>query len=418
MDKFVIKGGVPLRGEAEIKGAKNSALPLMAASILTEGELVLRNVPHLSDVITMGKVLEGLGIKVTRGKDALRINGNRILSPVAPYELVKTMRASILVLGPLLARRGKAKVSLPGGCTIGRRPVDLHLKGLEKMGAKIKVEHGYIIAEVKGKLKGEKIHLDLPSVGATENLMLAASLSEGTTRIKNASLAPEVVDLARLLRQMGAKIKGEGEDEIKIEGVKELKPVEHTIIPDRIEAGTFIVAGVITGGAIKVKKVVPEHLDTFLGKLEEMGVEIERGEDEIRVQAPSQLKPVKLKTLPYPGFPTDLQPQLTALSCLARGTSVIVETVFENRFTHVPELRRMGANIEEEGMGIVVNGVDYLSGAPVMASDIRAGGALILAGLAARGITEVLRVYHIDRGYEKIEERLSLLGAKIKRERE
>lgn len=414
MGKFIIEGGVPLKGKVRISGAKNSALPLMAACLLTEGRCQLKNVPQLVDIITMKKVLEGLGSVIERENEGLKIDCTSLSNYEAPYELVRMMRASILVLGPLLARLGRARVSLPGGCAIGRRPVDLHLKGLVQMGAKIEVREGYIEAYAKRGLKGDNIYLDLPSVGATENIMLAASLARGVTVIEGASRAPEIIELATFLRKMGAKIEGVGTDSIRVEGVRELHPASYSIIPDRIEAGTLLIAGAITGGEVVLKEILPHHLGIVLAKLREMGMEIEVKDDQIRILG-NNPHPVKIKTLPYPGFPTDLQPQMTSLACLAQGTSIITETVFEDRFAHIAELQRMGAQIERKGQMVIVKGVPFLEGTIVKASDIRGGAALVLAGLAARGVTQICDIHHIDRGYERLEEKLSRLGARIKR---
>lgn len=414
MGKFIIEGGVPLKGKVRISGAKNSALPLMAACLLTEGRCQLKNVPQLVDIITMKKVLEGLGSVIERENGGLKIDCTSLSNYEAPYELVRMMRASILVLGPLLARLGRARVSLPGGCAIGRRPVDLHLKGLVQMGARIEVREGYIEAYAKRGLKGDNIYLDLPSVGATENIMLAASLARGVTVIEGASRAPEIIELATFLRKMGAKIEGVGTDSIRVEGVRELHPASYSIIPDRIEAGTLLIAGAITGGEVVLKEILPHHLGIVLAKLREMGMEIEVKDDQIRILG-NNPHPVKIKTLPYPGFPTDLQPQMTSLACLAQGTSIITETVFEDRFAHIAELQRMGAQIERKGQMVIVKGVPFLEGTIVKASDIRGGAALVLAGLAARGVTQICDIHHIDRGYERLEEKLSRLGARIKR---
>lgn len=414
MGKFIIEGGVPLKGKVRINGAKNSALPLMAACLLTEGRCQLKNVPQLVDIITMKKVLEGLGSVIERENEGLKIDCTSLSNYEAPYELVRMMRASILVLGPLLARLGRARVSLPGGCAIGRRPVDLHLKGFVQMGAKIEVREGYIEAYAKRGLKGDNIYLDLPSVGATENIMLAASLARGVTVIEGASRAPEIIELATFLRKMGAKIEGVGTDSIRVEGVRELHPASYSIIPDRIEAGTLLIAGAITGGEVVLKEILPHHLGIVLAKLREMGMEIDVKDNQIRILG-NNPRPVKIKTLPYPGFPTDLQPQMTSLACLAQGTSIITETVFEDRFAHIAELQRMGAQIERKGQMVIVKGVPFLEGTIVKASDIRGGAALVLAGLAARGVTQICDIHHIDRGYERLEEKLSRLGARIKR---
>lgn len=417
MEKFVIQGGVPLKGKLKVPGAKNSALPLMCASILAEGKSRLLNVPHLMDVVTMQQILEGLGIKITRKDRALEIDSANLSTHEAPYELVNQMRASILVLGPLLARYKKAEICLPGGCSIGRRPVNLHLEGLRKLGARIRVKRGYIEAYTKG-FKGTTIHFDLPSVGATENLMLSACLSEGETAIKNASRAPEVVDLARFLRKMGGEIQGEGTSIIRIRGVKKLRSAHHSIIPDRIAAGTVIMAIVASRGEAVLEGIRPDHLGTTFTKLREIGTEIEVNGGQVRIKGGDYLRGVRVKTLPYPGFPTDLQPQITSLACLARGTSVVTETIFENRFTHVPELQKMGAKIKQEEARAVVEGIPSLSGNLVRASDIRGGAALVLAGLAAQGTTIIEEIHHIDRGYEELEEDLSRLGANIVRTKE
>ena len=417
MEKFVIQGGVPLKGKLKVPGAKNSALPLMCASILAEGKSRLLNVPHLMDVVTMQQILEGLGIKITRKDRALEIDSANLSTHETPYELVNQMRASILVLGPLLARYKKAEICLPGGCSIGRRPVNLHLEGLRKLGARIRVKRGYIEAYTKG-FKGTTIHFDLPSVGATENLMLSACLSEGETAIKNASRAPEVVDLARFLRKMGGEIQGEGTSIIRIRGVKKLRSAHHSIIPDRIAAGTVIMAIVASRGEAVLEGIRPDHLGTTFTKLREIGTEIEVNGGQVRIKGGDYLRGVRVKTLPYPGFPTDLQPQITSLACLARGTSVVTETIFENRFTHVPELQKMGAKIKQEEARAVVEGIPSLSGNLVRASDIRGGAALVLAGLAAQGTTIIEEIHHIDRGYEELEEDLSRLGANIVRTKE
>jgi len=415
VEKFIIQGEVPLKGKIRVKGAKNSALPLMAGCLLTEGKSYLENIPHLTDITVMMKVLEGLGAEVKREDDILEINTAKLSHHEAPYDLVKMMRASILVLGPILARFGYARVPLPGGCNIGARPINLHLEGLKKLGAEIKVKNGYIEARTKRRLKGNSIYLNLPSVGATEDLLLAASLTEGTTLINNASYSPEVIDLINFLKKMGAKIENRGGKLIKVEGVKELRPVSYSIIPDRIEAGTFIMAGIITRGEVTIEGAHIDHLKTPLAKLREMDVKMEITDNEVKIRGESVWKPMKIKTLPYPGFSTDLQPQITTLACLTQGVSAIVETIFKDRFTHISELRKMGADIErKEGMAIV-KGVPLLRGTSVVASDIRGGAALILAGLAAKGVTEIHNIYHIDRGYEKIEERLSKLGANILR---
>lgn len=417
-EKLIILGGNRLQGTVRIDGAKNSALSIMAATLLTKEVCILRNVPRLTDVDTMADVIRKLGVKVEWKEDNnLYIDSDNFNNYEAPYELVKMMRASILVMGPLLARLKRAKISLPGGCAIGARPVDYHLKGFEALGAQVEVEKGYIEAKVN-KLKGDDIYLDFPSLGATENIMMAACLAEGITKIENAAKDPEVVELGRLLNKMGAKVKGLGTDLIKIEGVKELHGIDYTIIPDRIEAGTYMIAAAITGGDVLIEKADPLLLKPLIVKLEEAGVQIKLKKNLIKVIGPNRVKAVDIKTLPFPGFPTDMQPQFMALSCVAKGTSVITETVFENRFVHTGDLIRMGADIKVEGHSAIVKGVKKLSAAPVMASDLRGGAALVLAGLVAEGTTELSRIYHLDRGYVKLEEKLTSLGADIKRVKE
>ena len=417
-EKLIISGGNKLQGRVRIDGAKNSALSIMAATLLTKDVCILRNVPRLTDVDTMGAVIRKLGIKVEwKGDNNLYIDSDDFNNCEAPYELVKMMRGSILVMGPLLARLKKAKISLPGGCSIGARPVDYHIKGFEALGAQVEVEKGYIEAKVD-KLKGDDIYLDFPSLGATENIMMAACLADGITTIENAAKDPEVVELGHFLNKMGAKVEGLGTDLIKIEGVKELHGIDYTIIPDRIEAGTYMAAAAITGGDILIEKADPLLLKPLIVKLEEAGVRIELEKNLIKVTGPERVKAVDIKTLPFPGFPTDMQPQFMALSCVAKGTSVITETVFENRFVHIGDLIRMGADIKVEGHSAIIKGVNELSAAPVMASDLRGGAALILAGLIAEGITELSRIYHLDRGYVKLEEKLTSLGADIKRVKE
>lgn len=419
MDKIVISGGVPLHGAVRISGAKNSALPILASTILGGEQCVITNVPRVVDVITMGKLLGILGAKVQYENNRAVIKADVINSTQAPYELVKTMRASVLVLGPLVARWGEATVSLPGGCAIGSRPVNLHLAGLAKLGAEVSIDHGYIKAKAK-RLTGARIYCDTPTVTGTENLMMAASLAQGTTVIENAAKEPEIVDLADFLTKRGARIAGAGTDIITIEGVRELRGSDHEVIPDRIEAGTYLVAGAITKGAVSVERCRPDHLDPVITKLQEAGAEIRVEKERVSLDATrkGRLKGVDVRTLPYPGFPTDMQAQMAALMSVAEGTSVVTETVFESRFMHVEELRRMGADIRVEGNRLVIAGGDRLTGAPVMASDLRASAGLILAGLAAEGTTEVLRVYHLDRGYERIEEKLRALGAVIERRKE
>jgi len=417
-EKFVISGGNRLQGTVRIDGAKNSALSIMAAALLTKDVCILRNVPHLTDVDIMAEVIRKLGINVEwKGDDTLYIDSDNFNNYEAPYELVKMMRASILVMGPLLARLKRAKISLPGGCAIGARPVDYHIKGFEALGAQVEVEKGYIEAKVN-KLKGDDIYLDFPSLGATENIMMAACLAEGITTIENAAKDPEVVELGRFLNKMGTKVEGLGTDLIKIEGVKELHGIDYAIIPDRIEAGTYMIAAAITGGDVLIENADPLLLKPLVVKLEEAGVWIELKENLIKVTGPKRIKAVDIKTLPFPGFPTDMQPQFMALSCIAKGTSVITETVFENRFVHIGDLVRMGSDIKVEGHSAIIKGVKELSAAPVMASDLRGGAALILAGLVAEGTTELSRIYHLDRGYVKLDEKLNSLGADIKRVKE
>lgn len=417
-EKLIISGGKRLQGTVRIDGAKNSALSIMAATLLTKDVCILSNVPHLTDVDIMAKVISKLGVKVEwRGDNTLYIDSDDFNNYEAPYELVKMMRGSILVMGPLLARLKKAKISLPGGCAIGARPVDYHLKGFEALGAKVEVEKGYIEAKVI-KLKGDDIYLDFPSLGATENIMMAACLAEGVTKIENAAKDPEVVELGRFLNKMGAKVKGFGTDLIEIEGVKKLHGVDYAIIPDRIEAGTYMIAAAITGGDVLIEKADPLLLKPLIVKLKKAGVQITLKKNLIKVSGPKRIKAVDIKTLPFPGFPTDMQPQFMALSCIAKGTSVITETVFENRFVHTGDLIRMGADIKVEGHSTIIKGVKKLSAAPVMASDLRGGAALILAGLVAEGTTELSRIYHLDRGYVKLEEKLNSLGADIKRVKE
>ncbi len=415
MDKLLIHGGSPLAGEVRISGAKNAALPIMCAALLSAAPLRLTNVPHLRDVTTLLSLFGGMGIAVSLDdKLGLELDAGRLHTPLAPYDLVKTMRASILVLGPLLARCGEARVSLPGGCAIGQRPVDLHIKGLQAMGADIRVEHGYIIARAK-RLKGARIFSDLVTVTGTENLMMAACLAEGTTVIENAAREPEVVDLATCLKAMGANIEGAGTDMIKIEGVNALAGAEHRIMPDRIETGTFLVAAAATGGSVRLRNTSAHLLEAVVDKLREAGAKITAEDDAIFLEMDGPPVSVNLRTAPYPAFPTDMQAQFMALDCVARGTAVLTETIFENRFMHALELQRMGADIEISGNAAVVKGVAQLDGATVMATDLRASASLVIAGLVARGETVVERIYHLDRGYECIEEKLSQLGARIKR---
>ena len=414
MDKILIKGGKKLKGEVEISGAKNSALPIIASSILSTEECVLTNVPLLKDIQTIKLVLESMGARVRRDGYTFAIDAKDLKSCEAPYELVKTMRASVLVLGPLVARFGEARVSLPGGCAIGTRPVNLHIAGLQKMGAEVEIKHGYVEVRAK-RLKGANISFDISTVTGTENIMMAAVLAEGETVIGNAACEPEVVDLANFLIKRGAKIKGAGTDTIIIDGVSRLGGGTYEIMPDRIETGTYLISGAITGGDVTVRRCIPSHIEAVLSKLSAVGVKTEVFSDSIRVVADRGISAVDVRTMPYPGFPTDMQAQIMALMTISNGLSVITETVFENRFIHVPELRRMGAKIKLQENYAVVEGVKSLSGAPVMATDLRASASLVLAGLVAEGQTEVHRVYHLDRGYESMERKLSGLGADIVR---
>ncbi|HEB86021.1 MAG TPA: UDP-N-acetylglucosamine 1-carboxyvinyltransferase [Gammaproteobacteria bacterium] len=416
MDKLLIHGGIPLQGEIRISGAKNAALPIIVSTLLADEPVTICNVPHLHDITTTMELLGRMGVQITiNEKMSVEVDSRTIRELVAPYELVKTMRASILVLGPLLARHGQAEVSLPGGCAIGSRPVDLHIRGLEAMGAEISVENGYIKARCQ-RLKGTKLVMDLVTVTGTENLMMAATLAEGVTIIENAAREPEVVDLADCLNSMGAKISGAGTGTIKIEGEERLGGTHYKVLPDRIETGTFLVAAAITGGKIKLKDTAPDLLDAVLAKLQEAGADIEIGPDWISLDMHGRRpKSVDIRTAPYPAFPTDMQAQFTVLNALATGSSAITETVFENRFMHVQELQRMGANISLKGNTAFATGVEGLNGAPVMATDLRASASLVIAGLIASGETAVERIYHIDRGYECIEEKLQLLGAQIRR---
>ena len=417
MDKLIINGGVSLEGEIRIAGAKNSALPIMAATLLTHDTVEICNLPHLYDITTMLELLGCMGVQpVVDEKLNVEINSSTINHFNAPYELVKTMRASILVLGPLLTRYGQAEVALPGGCAIGSRPVDLHISALKAMGANIIVEDGYIKASVDGRLRGAHIFMDLVTVTGTENVMMAATLAHGQTTIENAAREPEVVDLANCLIKMGAEITGQGTDTVIINGVKDLKGCSYSVMPDRIETGTYLIAAAATRGHIKVKDTSPTILESVLDKLEQIGAEIKVGDNWIELDMQGKRpKAVSLRTAPYPAFPTDMQAQFTALNSVADGTGLITETVFENRFMHVQEMNRMGASIRVEGNTVIVDGVDALKGAPVMATDLRASASLIIAGLVSEHETSVDRIYHIDRGYECIEEKLQLLGAKIKR---
>ena len=415
MDKLIVEGGKPLAGEVSISGAKNAALPILTAAILTEDALRIENVPELRDIATTCALLTQMGIWVRRPEPrVVELSAHALSNPLAPYDLVKTMRASILVLGPLVARCGEARVSLPGGCAIGLRPVDLHIKGLQAMGAEIDIDHGYIHARAK-RLQGARIVLDLVTVTGTENLMMAASLAEGTTILENAAREPEVVDLAQCLQAMGARIKGAGTDVITIEGVERLHGATFKVMPDRIETGTFLVAAAMTGGRVVLTDTRPDILDAVITKLRETGALIEAGNDTISICADTRPLAVGLRTAPYPAFPTDMQAQFVALNAIAEGTAIVTETIFENRFMHVQELRRLGAEIEVEGNTAVITGTPNLAGATVMATDLRASACLVLAGLVARGETVVDRIYHLDRGYQAIEAKLSALGARIRR---
>jgi UDP-N-acetylglucosamine 1-carboxyvinyltransferase len=416
LDRLEITGGERLSGEVRISGAKNATLPILAAALLAEEPVVLENVPHLNDVTTTVKLLRRMGVEIVFHDGVrLEINTAGISEFLAPYELVKTMRASVLVLGPLLSRFGRADVSLPGGCAIGARPINLHVSGLQAMGADITIDNGYIRARAK-RLKGARLSLDTVTVTGTENLMMAAVLARGETVIENAAREPEVVDLANFLQRMGAQIEGAGTHSILIQGVETLQGTDYSVLPDRIESGTYLVAAAITGGRVKIKGTRPDHLDAVLIKLEEAGASVERGPDWIDLDmAGRRPTAVSLRTAPYPAFPTDMQAQFCALNTVASGTGTIVETVFENRFMHAQELQRMGADLSIEGNAAIIRGVERLAGAPVMATDLRASASLVLAGLVAEGVTVVDRIYHIDRGYERIEEKLAQLGAKIRR---
>jgi UDP-N-acetylglucosamine 1-carboxyvinyltransferase len=417
MDRFSIRGGVPLRGEVEVSGSKNAVLALMAAALLTDDEVVFRNVPRLRDVETMASILEQLGIGVAwDSENELRMERGSPSSSEAPYDLVRTMRASFMVLGPLLARCGRARVSLPGGCAIGARPVDQHLKGLEALGAKIRLAGGYVEAQAT-RLRGGRVVFDVSTVNGTQNLLMAAVLAEGTTVIENAALEPEVDELIRVLQAMGARIEGTGSDRLEVEGVPDLTGVTHPVPGDRIEAATLLMAVAITGGEAEVRNVDPSQLTAVIDKLRSAGVELDVDDDRIVVRRPGPLCATRVKTAPHPGFPTDAQAQIMALLSLAEGASLVTETIFENRFMHVSELCRMGADIHIDGRTAVIQGVRELSGAPVMATDLRASASLVLAGLAARGETHINRVYHIDRGYDRIEQKLQSLGARIRRDR-
>lgn len=414
MEKLKVTGGYRLKGEVKVSGAKNAALPILAASLLTADDLVLKNVPHLSDIRTMGKLLSGLGVHVQREDETVTLNAKTLDTLTAPYDLVKTMRASVVTLGPMLARFGEARVSLPGGCAIGARPVDQHIKGLKCMGAEVEIDHGYVVAKAK-RLKGAHIVTDMVTVTGTENLLMAATLAEGTTVIENAAREPEVVDLADCLTAMGAKIRGAGTPVIEIEGVSELHGATHRVLPDRIETGSFLVAALMTQGDVTVTDAAPHTLDIVLDKLREAGAVIEIGTNWIRAKMNRRPTAVSVRTVPHPGFPTDMQAQFMALDTIAEGTGRITETIFENRFMHVPELQRLGANITVDGHTAVVTGVEQLSGATVMATDLRASASLVIAGLVASGETIVDRIYHLDRGYDHMEIKLASLGAKIER---
>jgi UDP-N-acetylglucosamine 1-carboxyvinyltransferase len=417
VDKLLIEGGKVLSGEVAMSGAKNAALPILCASLLTADPLHLTNVPHLNDISTMLRLLGDMGVGVTMdGVDGMVLDGGGLNNAVASYDMVKTMRASILVLGPLVARCGEARVSLPGGCAIGARPVDQHIKGLQAMGAEVKVEQGYVHAKAT-RLKGARICTDMVTVTGTENLMMAACLADGETIIENAAREPEVVDLANCLVSMGARISGAGTDVIRIQGVDKLHGATHAIMPDRIETGTYLCAAAATGGDIRLLKTSAAYLDTVVDKLMDAGCEITVERDAIRLVAPQRLKAVSLRTAPYPAFPTDMQAQFMAINCIAEGVATIRETIFENRFMHVNELMRLGANIQIEGNNAIVRGVDRLEGATVMATDLRASASLVIAGLVAQGETIIDRIYHLDRGYERIEEKLARLGASVRRVR-
>ena len=414
MQKLKVTGGARLCGEVRASGAKNAALPILAASLLTADDLILDNVPQLSDIRTMGSLLQGLGMRVERDGETMVLNAKHLTTTEAPYDLVKTMRASIVTLGPMLSRFGEARVSLPGGCAIGARPVDQHIKGLQAMGAEISIEHGYVVAKAK-RLKGARIVTDMVTVTGTENLLMAATLAEGTTILENAAREPEVVDLADCLNAMGAKIRGAGTPIIEIEGVDALHGARHHVLPDRIETGSFLVAALMTQGDVTVTNAAPHTQDIVLEKLREAGGKIEVGEDWIRASIDHRPKAVSVRTVPHPGFPTDMQAQFMALDCIAEGTGRITETIFENRFMHVPELQRLGADIAIDGHTAVVTGVKELSGATVMATDLRASASLVIAALVANAESIVDRIYHLDRGYDHMEKKLAALGAQIER---
>jgi UDP-N-acetylglucosamine 1-carboxyvinyltransferase len=419
LEKIIVRGGQRLYGTVKVEGAKNAVLPVLAATLLaSDGKSVIRDVPTLSDVYTINEVLRNLNAEVAFNNNTVVVDASRVLKEEAPFEYVRKMRASVLVMGSLLARNGRSRVALPGGCAIGSRPIDQHLKGFEAMGAKVKVGNGFIEAEVDGRLKGAKIYLDFPSVGATENIMMAATLAKGTTVIENVAKEPEIVDLANFLNKMGANVRGAGTGTLRIDGVDVLFGADHNIIPDRIEAGTFMVAGAITGGNVLVQGAVPEHLSSLIAKMEEMGVTIIEEGDGVRVIGPEKLKAVDIKTMPHPGFPTDMQSQMMALLLRAEGTSMITETVFENRFMHVEEFRRMNADIKIEGRSVILNGPSNLQGAEVTSTDLRAAAALILTGLVSEGNTRVTELKHLDRGYVDFHGKLASLGADIERVKE
>ncbi|OKL37589.1 UDP-N-acetylglucosamine 1-carboxyvinyltransferase [Domibacillus mangrovi] len=416
MDKIIVRGGRQLNGSVKVEGAKNSVLPVLAATMLAkEGKCVIRDVPTLSDVYTINEVLRHLNCEVTFENNTVTVDAAKQLLIEAPFEYVRKMRASVLVMGALLARNGKARVALPGGCAIGSRPIDQHLKGFEAMGAKVRVENGFIEAETDGRLQGAKIYLDFPSVGATENIMTAAALAEGTTILENAAKEPEIVDLAILINKMGGKVVGAGTETIRIEGVETLQGTDHAIIPDRIEAGTFMTAAAITGGNVLVEGAVAAHMSSLIAKMREMGVEIIEEDNGVRVIGPDKMTSVDIKTMPHPGFPTDMQSQMMALMLKAEGTGVITETVFENRFMHVEEFRRMNANVKIEGRSVIIDGPSDLQGAEVAATDLRAAAALVIAGLVSDGYTRVTELKHLDRGYVNFHGKLASLGADIER---
>jgi len=415
VEKLVIRGGKPLTGRVRISGAKNAVLPVIASTLLVNGTCCIRGVPCLTDVRMMVDLLGYMGADISWEGETLSVRAGNLNNREAPFEYVSKMRASFLIMGPLLARFGQARIFMPGGCNIGTRPIDLHLKGFVSLGAEVIKEKGYVEARIRDRLKGTRVYLDFPSVGATENIMMAAVMAEGTTHIQNAAEEPEIVDLANFLNAMGGRVSGAGTNLITIEGVPSLRGSTHTVIPDRVEAGTYMVAATLTGGEVYLENVISEHLKPVIAKLEEVGAKIKNGGAGVRVTAPDKILPINLQTLPYPGFPTDMQSQMTSLLAVADGTSIITETVFENRFMHTEELIRMGADIKVDGRIAVIKGVSRLSGARVQATDLRGGAALIIAALAASGQTEIGYVYHVDRGYERLEEKLGGLGADISR---